>query len=269
MKPHEIEKLLPKHLDHNNVETFEINDLEVLVKQATNDLEEIDKLRKEEFKEHEIEKEYERRKKLQEMDAEHRRKAEEEYKQQLEQHQKHEKINHPGSKDQFEEVWEEQDHLEGNEFNPQTFFELHDIDGNKHWDQMELEALFQIELDKIYNTTDPLYDPKEREEEANRMREHVVNEIDKNKDGLVSLDEFIEATKTREFKQNEEWKSVEEQAQFNDNEFESFSRAHTLEEHTSPTPPHVQQQHAQQQAQQAQQHAQQQLNQQQPPQHHA
>jgi hypothetical protein len=56
---------LPKHVDHNNVETFETTDLEKLIKSATVDLEEIDRIRKEEFKEHEIQKEFERRKKLQ------------------------------------------------------------------------------------------------------------------------------------------------------------------------------------------------------------
>ena len=146
LKPHEIENLLPKHIDHANVETFETNDLEALVKQATSDLEEIDKLRRAEFKEHEIEKEYERRVKLKNMDDVHRKQAEEEFQKQQAEHQKHQKINHPGSKDQLEEVWEEQDHLEGNEFNPHTFFDLHDIDGNKYWDPTELESLFQIEV---------------------------------------------------------------------------------------------------------------------------
>jgi hypothetical protein len=127
VKPDQIKDLLPKHLDHNNVDTFEQGDLEVLIRQATNDLEEVDKIRKEEFKEHEIEKEYERRKKLQELDPQSRKKAEEEYEKQLEKHKHHEKINHPGSKDQLEEVWKEEDHLEPEQFNPHTFFQLHGI----------------------------------------------------------------------------------------------------------------------------------------------
>jgi hypothetical protein len=117
--------MLPKHVDHQNVETFEIKDLETLIRQATFDLEEVDKMRREEFKQHEIEKEYERRKKLEGLDVDHRKKAEAEYEKQMENRKHHEKVNHPGSKDQLEEVWEEQDHLEGEKFNPHTFFSLH------------------------------------------------------------------------------------------------------------------------------------------------
>ncbi len=65
VQANDIQNLIPKHIDHNNVETFEEKDLESLIKQASQDLEEQDKLRKAEFKQHEIEKEYERRKKLQ------------------------------------------------------------------------------------------------------------------------------------------------------------------------------------------------------------
>lgn len=36
-------------------------------------------------------------------------------------------LHHPGSKQQLEEVWEKQDHMEDQEFNPKTFFYLHGI----------------------------------------------------------------------------------------------------------------------------------------------
>lgn len=36
-------------------------------------------------------------------------------------------IHHPGSKQQLEEVWEKQDHMENEEFNPRTFFFFHGI----------------------------------------------------------------------------------------------------------------------------------------------
>ena len=59
------------------------------------------------------------------MDPEARKRAEADFQTEHEKRKHHEKVNHPGSKDQFEEVWEEQDHLEGEKFNPYTFFSLH------------------------------------------------------------------------------------------------------------------------------------------------
>ena len=69
-----------------------------------------------------------------------------------------------------------------------------------------MESLFQIELDKIFNVSDPLYDPREREEEAERMRQHVFTEIDKNGDRMISLQEFLDSATRQEFETNEEWK---------------------------------------------------------------
>ena len=60
------------------------------------------------------------------------------------------------------------------------------------------------------------------------MREHVFSEIDKNKDKMISLDEFMAATEDKEFKKNEEWKDVEDEPQFNDQEFENYSKAHVI-----------------------------------------
>ncbi len=80
------------------------------------------------------------------------------------------------------------------------------MDGNGFLDEFEIEALFQNELDKLFNVSDPLYDPQEREEEANRMRQHVFTEIDKDGDKMISVKEFIDATKRKDFENNEEWK---------------------------------------------------------------
>ena len=44
--------------------------------------------------------------------------------------QDHEKIHHPGSKDQLEEVWEETDHLDKDDFDPKTFFKMHDTNSD-------------------------------------------------------------------------------------------------------------------------------------------
>ncbi len=47
-------------------------------------------------------------------------------------------------------------------FDPRTFFNLHDLNGDGFWNAEELEALFQLELDKVYNETNPDDDPRER-----------------------------------------------------------------------------------------------------------
>ena len=83
-----------------------------------------------------------------------------------------------------------------------------------------------MKLDKVFNKSDPSYDPLEREEEMNRMREHVMNEIDKDKDRMVSLQEFLDSTKEKDFDTNQEWKTIEDEPQFNQNEFEEFKKEH-------------------------------------------
>ena len=41
------------------------------------------------------------------------------------------------------------------------------------------------------------------------MREHVFGEIDDNKDGLVSLDEFIKSTQSENFDEDEPWRVIQ------------------------------------------------------------
>ena len=63
-----------------------------------------------------------------------------------------------------------------------------------------------FQLNKVYDPNAPEDDMIERYEEMNRMREHVINEIDKNKDKLISWQEFLDSTKTAEFEKDEGWK---------------------------------------------------------------
>jgi hypothetical protein len=90
---------------------------------------------------------------------------------------------------------------------------------------MYMRCLF-AQLDKVYNdsTTDGPLDENERYEEMNRMREEVFKNMDKNKDELISLDEFLAYTKTSEFteKDDDEWKTIEDEKQFDANEFADF-----------------------------------------------
>ncbi|GCB83479.1 hypothetical protein scyTo_0024211, partial [Scyliorhinus torazame] len=64
-------------------------------------------------------------------------------------------------------------------------------------DEQELEALFTKELEKVYDPKNEEDDMMEMEEERLRMREHVMSEVDTNKDRLVSLGEFLKSTEKK------------------------------------------------------------------------
>lgn len=61
------------------------------------------------------------------------------------------------------------------------------------------------QLDKAYDPNAAEDDMVERYEEMNRMREHVMKEVDKDQDRLVSLEEFLESTRHSDFKRDEGW----------------------------------------------------------------
>ena len=93
--------------------------------QAKLKLEELDRKRKEEFKQEEMWQEHRRRQKLKEMNEQQRLKAEEEFNKKHEQLRHHDKLPKPASKEQLEQVWEEEDGMNREEFNPRTFFHMH------------------------------------------------------------------------------------------------------------------------------------------------
>ncbi|KAG9330251.1 hypothetical protein JZ751_026013 [Albula glossodonta] len=197
---------------------------------ATSDLENYDKERHEEFKRYEMMKEHERREHLKTLDEEGRKKEEEHYEEMKKKHADHPKINHPGSQDQLKEVWEEADGLDPDDFDPKTFFNLHDTNGDGYFDEQELEALFTKELEKIYDPTNEEDDMVEMEEERLRMREHVMNEVDTNKDRLVSMDEFLVATKKKEFLEPESWETLEQNQAYTEDEMREFEEHLAREE---------------------------------------
>ena len=63
-----------------------------------------------------------------------------------------------------------------------------DTNGDEMLDALELEAMFLFEVRKIYGENG---DATELHEEMSRMREHVMKEIDRNQDGLLSINEFL------------------------------------------------------------------------------
>ena len=65
-------------------------------------------------------------------------------------------------------------------------------------------------MDKAYDPNAPEDDMKEREEEMERMREHVFKESDTNKDHLISFDEFMTETKRDEFENDPGWDTMDQ-----------------------------------------------------------
>ncbi|KAJ8347269.1 hypothetical protein SKAU_G00286700 [Synaphobranchus kaupii] len=199
-----------EHLDPHNQNTFEAKDLELLIATATRDLENYDAARHEEFKRYEMLKEHERREYLHSLDQEKREREEERLQQLKEKHRQHPKVNAPGSVAQLQEVWKETDGLDPQEFNPKTFFKLHDTNGDGVLDEQELEALFTKELEKVYDPRNEEDDMMEMEEERLRMREHIMKNVDVNHDRLVSLEEFLRSTEKKEFSSPKEWETLDD-----------------------------------------------------------
>lgn len=129
-----------------------------------------------------MEKKFEEEERLKHIEDEAKRSEEEQrLKEQKTKHKEHGKVHHPMTKDQLEEVWENQDHMRAEDWNPKTFFAMHDLNGDNFWDEDEVRVLFRKELDKVYDPNEPEDDMREREEEMERMREHVFSESDVNK----------------------------------------------------------------------------------------
>lgn len=120
--------------------------------------------------------------------------------------------------------------MDPNDFDPKTFFNLHDTNGDGYFDEQELEALFTKELEKIYDPAQEEDDMVEMEEERLRMREHVMNEVDTNKDRLVSLEEFITATNKKEFLEPDEWETLDQNPVYTEEELREFEQHLAREE---------------------------------------
>ncbi|CAF0881309.1 unnamed protein product [Adineta ricciae] len=232
--PH-VKQFIPQHIDHQNVDGFNEKDLERLIQHASKDLDQLDRERERQFKEYEMQKEYERRHKLAQMTEEERKKAEALHEKAAEDKKHHPKVNHPGSVDQMEEVWENVDHLEANQFNPKAFFKLHDINGDGFLDEAEIEALMLKEAEKIHENN-PEADPIEKQEEMDRMREHVMKEFDRDNDRMLSFNEFELGINGTGAKNDQGWQSIEDSTIYSEQEFNKFSE--NLDHAPTPSAPH-------------------------------
>ncbi|CAI9722585.1 nucleobindin-2 isoform X3 [Octopus vulgaris] len=272
-------KVALHHVNLDNPHSFEKEDLAKLIKQATHDLDELDRERKEDFKQYEMKKEHEIKQKLANLNETQRNIEVQHIKEMKEKHKQHPKIHHPGSKAQLEEVWEEVDRLNGENFNPKTFFKLHDVNGDGVLEPSEVEALFTREIEKMYDPNNPEDDMKEAKEEINRMREHVFKEADTDDNHLLDEKEFERLTQREEFGKDEGWKGLDEDDEiYSEEEMQQYEKMLREEEErlkkqqiydnlaqpgqvvqpVDPNVVHMQQPHQEQQQQQQQQHQEQQ-----------
>uniref|UniRef100_A0A8C9YA42 Nucleobindin 1 n=1 Tax=Sander lucioperca TaxID=283035 RepID=A0A8C9YA42_SANLU len=206
-----------EHLDPHNQNTFEAKDLELLISTATKDLENYDAERHEEFKRYEMLKEHERREYLKGLDQEKRETEEKRLQELKDKHHQHPKVNAPVRTNAPTLVirWKEVEVNQNQFYWPNT-----NEDGVL--DEQELEALFTKELEKVYDPKNEEDDMMEMEEERLRMREHVMKNVDANKDRLVSLEEFLKSTEKKEFSNPKEWETLETRPVYTEEELQRF-----------------------------------------------
>jgi Ca2+-binding EF-hand superfamily protein len=222
--------------------------LHKLIVKATADLEELDKKRREEFKQYEMEKEFQYQESLKNMSEPEKKDTIKKHDDQLSKHKQHARLHAPGSKQQLEEVWEEQDHMPKEEFNPKTFFSLRDVNGDGVLDQEEVESMLSLEVRKLYDPNNPEDDPNEMMEEYHRMREQIYKEADKDHDGLITRKEFLDLTARADFDKDPGWKGLDENTVYTQQELHEYEKhrqqalehqyAYYVPEYHGAPPPH-------------------------------
>jgi len=225
----------PMH--HENKETFETEDLMKLAKKHAHMLSSLEKDRKREFKLYEMKKEYDKKEKLKKMSTKEQEEFINHEKQREEEGKKHERVHEPGSEAQMHETWEKDDDLDPESFDVKTLFNLHDKNGDGYLDLFELETTLLSEVDKVYNESDPETDPRERQEELERMSEHMMDSIDEDKDNLISMDEWLHhSSEDKSYKDDEEWKPLTEEDQYTTEEYEEYLKEYGNDEQPTPDP---------------------------------
>ena len=133
----------------------------------------------------------------------------------------------PGHKAMLEEIWESDDGMDKDNFNPKTMFRLHDLNGDNVLDIKELEALFYNEAQKLHAQKKKKPEGEDKfvvREEMARMREFVTKEADKDEDGMISMSEWMKFTGTKEFEEDKEWEPVNPDKEITDKQLENFKK---------------------------------------------
>eukprot|EP00049_Salpingoeca_infusionum_P017926 m.354993 g.354993 ORF g.354993 m.354993 type:complete len:589 (+) comp17152_c0_seq1:348-2114(+) len=159
------------------------------------------------FRQHEFERELRFRQEIARMKSKDEKQAAIERHKKMMEELKNRKGNAPMHKQQLQDVWEKEDHMEG-ALNPKTFFALHDITNDGYLDQKELEALFIREAEDLHEIEGEELDLVAVREEVARIRRHVMEEVDTDKDGLISRLEFFQLTDRDDFEENSKWDAL-------------------------------------------------------------
>ena len=96
-------------------------------------------------------------------------------------------------------------------------------------DFFQVTASLMGELNKMYNMSDPSLEDK-RSAEMESWLEYVYKNGDLNKDGLIDFDELAYLNKLsqeKEGKNEDEWKSIEEDDEYTEDEFKKFADEHS------------------------------------------
>ncbi|WWC68791.1 uncharacterized protein I206_102726 [Kwoniella pini CBS 10737] len=73
-------------------------------------------------------------------------------------------------------------------FDLESFFKLHDLDMNGFWDQAEIQAVYGLHH---HSVKDKIKQPELVDARTQVVVDKVLEKLDTNKDGKISLDEFI------------------------------------------------------------------------------
>lgn len=142
---------------------------------------------------------------------------------------KHKEVERPMSETQEKEVWEKEDKMEPDEFSLQKYFKLHDVDASGKWNKQEVVASLMVQLDKMYNISDPSLTEK-RSAEMESWLSYVFGTGDLDKDGEIDFTELSylnKLSKEHKEKKEDDWKDIEDEDEYTEDEFKEFEKEHS------------------------------------------
>ncbi|OON17057.1 hypothetical protein X801_07112, partial [Opisthorchis viverrini] len=119
----------------------------------------------------------------------------------------HETVYEPGSQPQLQEVWRDEDLMDDDSYSPNMLFKKHDLNNDQFLDSHEINALIEHEIEKIYPANETGHEPL-RNMEMRRMRSALLERMDHNHDGKVSLAEFL--SPMQDYDDDDEWMPLED-----------------------------------------------------------